>query len=92
MAATITVERIGEGEYRVRVVEGKNETQHRVTLDEADYQRISGGKTTPEELIKRSFEFLLENEPKESILRQFNLTVINQYFPKYEIEIRRRIS
>ena len=40
------------------------------------------------DLIKKSFEFLLERESKESILRKFNLKVINQYFPEYEQEIK----
>jgi len=41
----------------------------------------------PEEFIKKSFEFLLEREVKTSILRSFNLKVIQQYFPEYEREI-----
>jgi len=39
--------------------------------------------------IKKSFEFLLEREPKESILPRFNLRVINQYFPEFKEEIRK---
>jgi hypothetical protein len=39
---------------------------------------------TPEELIERSFEFLLEREPNTSILRRFDLPVIQTYFPEYE--------
>jgi hypothetical protein len=33
----------------------------------------------------------LEREPKESILRSFELTVISRYFPEYEREIARRL-
>ena len=42
--------------------------------------------------MKRSFQFLLEREPKESILKQFDLQVIGRYFPEYEREIQRRLA
>jgi len=92
MAAKIEVDPAGEGEFRVRVIEGGTETSHRVTLRRADYERLAGGKIEPAELVRRSFEFLLENEPKESILGRFDLTVIGRYFPQFEREIRRRIG
>jgi hypothetical protein len=92
MPAKIEVEEIGAEEFRVRVIEGKSETSHRVTLKPADYELIASGKTDRAELVRRSFEFLLENEPKESILPQFDLTLISRYFPTYEREIRRRLA
>ena len=78
--------------FEVRVAEGKSETRHRVTVKPADYERLAEGRVSAEELIRRSFEFLLEHESKESILSRFDLTVISEYFPQYEKEIRRRIS
>lgn len=92
MPAKIEVERIGEEEFQVRVTEGKSQTSHRVTLKQADCDRITGGKIEPTELVRRSFEFLLENEPKESILARFDLTVISRYFPDFEREIKRRLA
>lgn len=92
MAAKIEVEQVGEGEFRVRVIEGKNETSHRVTLQSEDYERLAKGKAEPAELVRRSFEFLLENEPKESILARFDLSVIGRYFPQFEREIERRLG
>jgi hypothetical protein len=91
MAAKIKVERVRAGEYRVRVIEGRNETAHIVTLQPGDHQRLSGGKVPPEELLLRSFEFLLERELKESILARFDLPLISRYFPEYEREIQRRL-
>ncbi|MBE9506926.1 MAG: hypothetical protein IMY86_02665, partial [Chloroflexi bacterium] len=73
------------------VKEGRGESRHRVTLRKADYERLSGGKVSPEALVTESFRFLLEREPKESILRSFDLTVIGRYFPEYEREIARRL-
>jgi len=43
----------------------------------------------PTELVRRSFEFLLAREPKESILPSFGLSTIVRYFPEYESEILR---
>jgi hypothetical protein len=77
-------------EFQVIVKEGQGETRHRVTLQKADYERLSGNRADPERLVTESFRFLLEREPKESILRSFDLTVIGRYFPEYEREIVER--
>ena len=78
-------------EFQVTVKEQHGETRHRVTLTESDYRRLVGGDDSPEELVRESFRFLLEREPKESILRTLDLTVIGRYFPEYEREIRNRL-
>jgi hypothetical protein len=87
----IEVEKLQGDEFRVRVIEGRSETSHVVTLRPEFHQQLSGGKAAPEELLKRSFEFLLEREAKESILARFELPVIARYFPEYEREIKRRL-
>jgi len=92
MAAKIEVTKTADGAFEACVSDGKSETRHTVTLKQSDYERLAQGKVTPEELIRRSFEFLLDHEPKESILGRFDLMVIARYFPQYEREIRRRIS
>jgi hypothetical protein len=81
----------GAFEFQVTVREGKSQTQHRVTLDKADYERLAGGQASPEELVSESFRFLLEREGKESILRSFDLTLIGRYFPEYERQIKGRL-
>ncbi|MFQ6033274.1 MAG: hypothetical protein ACE5LD_02970 [Candidatus Bipolaricaulia bacterium] len=91
-----------EGGWLFRVVltgaDGSS-TEHRVTLKEADYRRLTdtqktgtSGKVGPERLVEQSFRFLLEREPKEAILKRFDLTVISRYFPEYEGEIARRLG
>ena len=92
MAANIHVETLKDGEYHVRVREGATETVHTVTLQPAIHQKLTGGSATPEELLRHSFEFLLEREPKESILARFDLRVISRYFPEYEREVRRKLQ
>ncbi len=75
----------------VVVTGGGSTTRHEVTLSRGDYERLAGGKATPEALIEASFAFLLEHEPKESILRRFDLPVIGRYFPDYERVIAQRL-
>jgi hypothetical protein len=55
----------------------------------ADYRdKLTGGRVSPEKLVEKSFEFLLEREPNTSILRTFDLPVIQRYFAEYEKTIR----
>jgi len=74
----IKVNKISDQEFLVTVEEGGSISSHKVR---------TGRKITREELIKKSFEFLLERESKESILSKFNLEIIKKYFPEYEKEI-----
>jgi hypothetical protein len=65
-----------------------SESRHRVRVTRADVDRLAPGATDPEDLVRRSFTFLLEREPKEAILSTFDLPVIGRYFPEYEGLIR----
>ena len=89
--AYIRVTRSGETTFRVEVKEGSSRTVHEVTGTGADIRRY-GGQVSPERLIDASFQFLLEREPKESILRTFALPVIKRYFAEYPTEIRKRLA
>lgn len=70
-------------EYDVEIVENESSTRHRVHVGKEDYEKLTGGRITPDGLVEKSFEFLLEREPKESILRSFDLNVISKYFRDY---------
>ena len=85
----ITVEKITDTTFRV-TVESQTTTSHEVTLSPSYYQKLTGGRISHEILIQKSFEFLLERESNTSILRSFELSVINQYFPEYESTIRKK--
>jgi hypothetical protein len=87
----IEIEKVDAIHFRVRVIEAGSESRHHVTLDTKDHVRLAGGAAEPEELIRKPFEFLLEREPKESILARFDLSVISRYFPEYEREIKKRL-
>jgi len=78
-------------EFQVTIKEPGGQTIHRVTLSESDYRQLAGAKASPEALVAESFRFLLEREPKETILRSFDLTLIGYYFPEFEQEIGERL-
>jgi hypothetical protein len=61
-----------------------------VGVSRAELARFHPGAAEPSDLVRRSFEFLLEREPKESILGSFGLSTILRYYPEYEREIYRR--
>ena len=78
--------------FGVQVAESNGQTRHNVTLSRQDFERLTDGKpTTPETLVRRSFEFLLEREPKHQILRHFDLPAISRLFPDYPVQIRNRL-
>lgn len=64
-------------------------SRHVVTVTRAVLGRLAPGAEDPVDLVRRSFAFLLEREPKESILRSFDLPEIGRYFPEYERAIAR---
>ena len=93
--AEIEVKKSEHGDcYKLQVTvrERGGESHHRVTLQKVDYERLTGGKASPEVLVTESFRFLLERETKEAILGSFDLTVISRYFPEYEREIGKRLE
>jgi hypothetical protein len=75
--------------FRVVVRDGDSRTEHDVTVKGADLERLAAG-LAPEAFVRVCFEFLLEREPKESILRAFEVGVIGRYFQEFEREISRR--
>jgi len=72
--------------YQVIVDDGRGTTRHEVTVWPSDVARYAPD-ATPEQLVDASFLFLLEREPKEAILRRFELPVIERYFPEYVREV-----
>ena len=87
----INVEKINDTTIKI-TVKGRTVTSHEVTVERSYYEKLTAGSVTPETLIEKSFEFLLERESNTSILRTFDLPVIGRYFPEYEKEIRKMIG
>jgi hypothetical protein len=79
----------GEGwSCAVTVEENGSHTGHEVRVTRAELARFAPGSSEPSVLVEQSFRFLLEREPKESILRRFAISDIGRYFPDYATVIR----
>jgi hypothetical protein len=81
--STVHVKKLNETTFEV-MVQDSTPTTHTVSVTPDYAAKLSGGQITVEQLIIRSFEFLLERESNTSILRSFDLPVIARYFPEYE--------
>lgn len=74
------------GVFEVSVTSGGSTTTHRVTADSDTVAHLAPDRS-PRHVVEASFRFLLDREPKESILRSFDLPVIARYFPDYEARL-----
>ena len=80
----IEVECIRDGdplEFEVRIREARGESRHEVTMSMRVADRL---QHRPEQCVEAAFRFLLDREPKKSILRRFDISVISRYFPDFE--------
>ena len=68
----------------VKLSDEQGTSTHHVRVTRDDLERLAPGATDPDDLVRRSFTFLLQREPRESILRSFDLPLIGRYFPEYE--------
>jgi len=75
-------------EFWVEVEEDGSKTSHLVKVTKDYFANFSNGFSSVEDLVRKSFDFLLAREPKESILREFDISVIKDYFPEYEERIK----
>ena len=91
----IEVRRVAEGDhlaFEVVVKGGRGETRHHVTMSRETYQRLTASKHPPEQCVEAAFRFLLDREPKESILQRFDVEIIGRYFPEFERELPRYLA
>jgi hypothetical protein len=76
--------------FAVTIREGESVSHHEVTMSPEAYTKLSG--SAPERVIDAAFRFLLDREPKESILARFDLAVISGYFPEFESALPRYLA
>jgi len=84
--ASVDVVAADDTERRFTVTIGADDgssSTHAVGVSDADWDRFGGGFEERADLVEASLVFLLEREPKESILRSFDLGDIARYFPEY---------
>lgn len=84
----VTTARDADGWTAVVTVRDRTTTTHRVRVTLADHSRYGGGDVN--DLVRRSFAFLLAREPSTSILLAFSLAEIERYFPEFGASIRGR--
>jgi hypothetical protein len=77
--------RPGEGlVFDVIVRDARGESRHQVTMqaDESErWAKLAGG---PSRCVEAMMRFLLDREPKESILNAFDMRVVRRYFPEFD--------
>ena len=88
MTQIIVTQQAGDT-FRVQPPAG---TSHQVSVPAGFAASLGCGDVAPGELVRASFEFLLEREPATSILREFSLDVISHYFPSYPAAIGTRLG
>ena len=89
---TVAVEAKGDGWVcEVAVSHAGQTSSHTVMVSAADLARWGrgDGAVAVEDLVTRSFRFLLEREPPRAILTRFDLAVIPRYFPEYHEQFKR---
>lgn len=65
------------------IIYGDQQTKHLVSISDGLYFSLTSKKISKKELLKYSFQFLLERELNTTILSSFELTEISKYFPEY---------
>jgi hypothetical protein len=86
--------RPGENGWFCEVVvrDESSESRHRVSVPSSDLDRLAPGSSDATELVRTTFAFLLEREPKESILPEFGLREVSRYFPEFEEQMRAEVA
>lgn len=80
--ADIDVRPLDDEHFEVTIDEGNTSSMHIVTATEKQVSLLCDD-CDAEHLVEASMRFLLEREPKESIMNQFDLDVIARFFPEY---------
>ena len=88
-APSLLVATEADGEFVVKITDGKAETRHVVSVPNGFGAELGLAAISGEDLVRASFLFLLDREPATSILAEFSLELISRYFPEYRHEIRK---
>ncbi|MFY9969937.1 MAG: hypothetical protein WBQ45_04135 [Roseiarcus sp.] len=70
--------------FDVAVRDSRSESRHRVTVPAGDASRWAELGAQPPTGVEAAMRFLLDREPKESILAAFDIDVIRRYFPEFD--------
>jgi hypothetical protein len=70
--------------FDVVVRDAHGESRHKVTMQAEDAARWAKLGAGPSHCVEAAMRFLLDREPKESILGAFDIRVIRRYFPEFD--------
>ena len=86
------IQPLADHEYAVDITEGTTRTRHRVivTPDLLDDLRLVDADE--QQVVRASFQFLLEREPATSIYEEFPLDTVASRFPDFADELRARLA
>ena len=85
---SISIKKLTDDVFQVTVADSMT-TTHEVTVTDQSLTDLTENKMTKTQLLKFSFNFLLDREPNTSILSSFDINVISKYFSDYRVEVRR---
>ena len=85
---SISIKKNTNDVFQVTVADSMT-TTHEVTVNDQSLTDLTENKMTKTQLLKFSFNFLLDREPNTSILSSFDINVISKYFSDYGVEVRR---
>lgn len=70
--------------FDVVVRDARGESRHRVTMQADEAERWATLGADPSHCVKAAMRFLLDREPKGSILSAFDMRIIRRYFPEFD--------
>jgi hypothetical protein len=70
--------------FDVIVRDARGESRHRVTIHADEARRWTELGAEPSLDVEAVMRFLLDREPKESILSAFDTKVVRRYFPEFD--------
>ena len=85
---SISIKKLTDDVFQV-IVADSTTTTHEVTVTDQSLTDLTENKMTKTQLLKFSFNFLLDREPNTSILSSFDINIISKYFSNYRVEVRR---
>ena len=87
----IDVKKLSDRVFEVNI-DDPAKTTHEVTIPEGYWESLTDKKISREDLIRETFEFMLERQSQEMILRKIDLLTVARNFPEYEMVIKRKID
>ena len=85
---SVSIKKLSDDVFKVTVAETST-TTHTVTVTDQSLNDLTDNNVMKTQLLKFSFNFLLDREPNTTILSSFDINVISRYFSDYKDEVRR---